>query len=113
VRTRLRTWLADAGADERECQDVVAALTEALAPTAGVPDPPAEPAMWVISAELVGGVVEVAVDTRPMHEAPVSTDRGRGLVLMEAFSDELSIQRGDDADRVRLSRRLANPRTRR
>ena len=61
-----------------------------------------------VSATTADGVVKILVRDFGRWRPPRGTNRGRGLVLMNALAD-VAIQRTEEGTEVRLSRRLADP----
>jgi PAS domain S-box-containing protein len=112
IRDRLGTWLVEVGADEVERHELLAAVTEALTHT--VPPlhdgrAPHAPATWTVAGRLIGEEVCITVGDQLAQGPPATSDRGRGLVMMEAFVDELTIRRSVEGGKVHLHRRLGRP----
>jgi PAS domain S-box-containing protein len=105
-RARLREWLGRAGATDDEASDLLVAVGEALARG------PLDGGSGDLRVELADDRVEVVLRASGSPPPPDGTDRGRGMVLMEAVVNELSISRdGAGApEEVTLVRRLAAPR---
>jgi len=106
LRRLLARWLDEAGATQRDIDDLTLASAEAAANAI-------EHAYG-----LAAGVVElratanedesVTVEIRDFGNwrAPRGTHRGRGLLLMEGLTDDVEVVRSDDGTTVELSRRI-------
>jgi GAF domain-containing protein/anti-sigma regulatory factor (Ser/Thr protein kinase) len=105
VRHRLRHWLVNAGADEREVHDVLLACGEACANVVEHAYGPAD-AMFDVRAWLEADVVIVEVIDSGHWRAPRGTERGHGMGLMRALMDDVAVLPGDEGTEVRLRRRL-------
>jgi anti-sigma regulatory factor (Ser/Thr protein kinase) len=107
VRAEVRRWLASAGAQKDEINDLTLACSEACA---NAVEHPTARAVGVI--RLVGEVTECTVtlivnDDGQWHPGPPEPDRGRGLTIMRALVDSVEILPSGSGTEVRLRRRLA------
>jgi anti-sigma regulatory factor (Ser/Thr protein kinase) len=110
LRRMLTRWLREAGAQEDEIRDLVMAGNEAwqnaLEHGTGF-------ARTTISVDLdvdAGGQVSIAVrDAGRRDRAPSDPDRGRGIELMRALADEVSLELAPHGSTVRLRRALRAP----
>jgi serine phosphatase RsbU (regulator of sigma subunit)/anti-sigma regulatory factor (Ser/Thr protein kinase) len=114
IREHLAGWLESVGADADERHELLLAVTEALAQRLSEAAPGGDRgegggSTWDVSGRLAGGEVCVTVDDHLGQVPPAGSDRGRGLVMMEALVDELAIRRTVDGSTVRLFRRLRDP----
>jgi len=106
LRDRLRAWLEENDVAEDIERSVVLAVSEAAANAV-------EHGYGCDGAGLVGvtalhedGCLDVAVrDEGTWRESPGTTDRGRGLAIIRAVVDELSVGRESDATVVRMRTR--------
>jgi anti-sigma regulatory factor (Ser/Thr protein kinase) len=105
LRRVLRTWLDHAGADEAETYDLTLATHEAAANVVEHAYGPGD-AAWDLSARSCQGVVEIVVRDFGRWREPRGTNRGRGLRLMEAFTDHVTVDHTEEGTRVQLRRRL-------
>jgi anti-anti-sigma factor len=107
LRRDLRTWLAGAGAGERESGDVLIAVGEACANA--IEHAGATTGSTIeVRAQLVGSeVVLRIVDQGRWRTAAPRSQRGHGLRLMRVLMDGIDIATVRDGTRVELRRRLA------
>jgi anti-sigma regulatory factor (Ser/Thr protein kinase) len=105
LRQELRRWLLTAGADDDEAYDLTLAIAEAAASVAEHAEPH-RAAVYDLSGTCVEGVVQIALRGFGRWRPPPGTDRGRGLLVMQALVDELSVVHGDDGTEVRVRHRL-------
>jgi serine phosphatase RsbU (regulator of sigma subunit)/CheY-like chemotaxis protein/anti-sigma regulatory factor (Ser/Thr protein kinase) len=109
ARHALRRWLATHAprADRGLRQDLELAWTEAASNVVrhayGLRD-----ATFSLRAELQDGVVALTVTDQGRWREPRASDGGRGLGLMEAVCDSLTIDRRPDATQVVMRRRLSD-----
>jgi serine/threonine-protein kinase RsbW len=111
LRERLRSWLAEHGVEEDVERGVVLAASEAASNAvehgygcdgAGI--------VTVLAQLHDDGRLELSVrDEGTWREAPSDTDRGRGLSIMQAIVEELSIEREDGATVLRMSQSAREP----
>lgn len=106
LRRVLHRWLAEVGADRDEVNELVMAANEAwqnaLEHGTGL-------ARTTIDVELEarGGEVVMAVrDAGRRDREPSDPDRGRGIKLMRALTDDVLLDLGPHGSAVRLRRRL-------
>jgi signal transduction histidine kinase/DNA-binding response OmpR family regulator/serine phosphatase RsbU (regulator of sigma subunit) len=105
ARAALRSWLAQIGADPRAATDVVLAAAEALAN--GVEHAGAAGGRLRLHARRTADRLVVTVQDDGHWTEPVVRDgRGKGLRIMRALMDTVSIVPGPDGTRVELTRRL-------
>ena len=109
ARGRVRDWLADEGVDPDQADEVVLAVSEALAngvehAYGGARDGEVE--LWIERARDDALAVEVRDRGRwrPPPEDPGL--RGRGLPLMHAVMESVRVERGDEGTTVRMRYRL-------
>jgi len=110
LRRLLRRWLAEAGADARESLELTVAANEAMQNAIehgnAFADAP-------ITVELRQSGPDVEIEVRDLgheDERRPDPDRGRGVALMRALTDEADLALGGPAGGVvRLRRRLAHP----
>jgi anti-sigma regulatory factor (Ser/Thr protein kinase) len=105
MRALLRRWLRGAGG-ELEISEVLTACGEAATNAiehAGAGGP------FEMSGRLAGGVVEIEVRDFGAWREPREGDRGRGLSLMRALMDTVSVTPTPEGTTVRLRRSLIPP----
>ncbi len=110
LRRLLRRWLAEAGADVHESVELTMAANEAMQNAIehgnAFTDAP-------ITVALRQSCAEVEIEIRDLghdDERRPDPDRGRGVALMRALTDEAEVALGGPAGGVvRLRRRLAHP----
>ena len=110
LRERLRSWLDEHGVGEEVERGVVLAASEAAANAVehgygcdGV-------GIVTVMARFDDERLELTVrDEGIWREARSDTDRGRGLSIMQAIVDELSIEREDGATVLRMSQSAREP----
>jgi serine phosphatase RsbU (regulator of sigma subunit)/anti-sigma regulatory factor (Ser/Thr protein kinase) len=108
LRQLLRRWASQFGADHETIEDLVLAVGEA-ASNAIEHASAASPGGFVVTAQRDNGSVVVEVrDFGQWHEPRVGHD-GRGIALMRAIADDITIQRDDDGTSVRLRTALRRP----
>jgi anti-sigma regulatory factor (Ser/Thr protein kinase) len=66
-----------------------------------------EHATFAVRAELREDEVLIEVRDSGAWRAQRGVNRGRGLLLMEAYTDRLDIDRGESGTTVRMRRRIA------
>jgi anti-sigma regulatory factor (Ser/Thr protein kinase) len=108
LRRVLRNWLDQVGADDQESYDIVLATSEAAANVSEHAYGPAE-AHYEVKGTVDEGIVQIAVRDFGRWRPPRGTNRGRGLLLMNALTDDVAIHHGGAGTEVRLGKRLANP----
>jgi anti-anti-sigma factor len=113
ARRALRQWLAQAGAEREEVEDLVLACGEAAANALEHAYGPGDDGTVRIEAVEDGGEVSITVTDagrwRPRAERP----GGRGFHLMSSLTDEVEVVPGSSGTAVHLRRRLgAQPRPR-
>jgi anti-sigma regulatory factor (Ser/Thr protein kinase) len=106
MRRLLGRWLDDAGATQRDVDDLALASAEAAANAIehayGL-----EAGIVELRASPVGdGAVKVAIRDFGHWRSPRGTHRGRGLLLMEGLADDVQVIRSDLGTTVELSRRI-------
>jgi anti-sigma regulatory factor (Ser/Thr protein kinase) len=104
-RQALRRWLAEAGADVDEVQDVVMAVNEAcqnaIEHAYGLTPEPFDVALEADDDEVC-----ITVRDRGGWRDRISDDRGRGLPLMRALMDTVDIEQRPSGSTVVLRRSL-------
>jgi anti-sigma regulatory factor (Ser/Thr protein kinase)/putative methionine-R-sulfoxide reductase with GAF domain len=106
LRTAMRRWLARLRADRQATADLLTAVGEACA---NAIEHAYGPSGGVVSVHLEHrspDVVAVVGDSGRWR-APRGSFRGRGITLMNALSDEVTIERADTGTRVRIRRTIA------
>ena len=104
MRRALRAWLTELGANQ--ISDVVLAVDEAVANAiehAGL----ATTATIAVVAHVVDNRLHIEICDEGLWKEPTANDtRGRGLLIMNAVMDGVSIEHRDDDTRVVMSRNL-------
>ncbi|HEX8744529.1 MAG TPA: SpoIIE family protein phosphatase [Thermoleophilaceae bacterium] len=108
ARRSLAQWLEAAHATRREAYELSVACGEACANAIEHAYPPGR-AAFQLDAERADGGVEITVTDNGRWRSPRSENRGRGLDLMRALTDELDVESSAAGTRVRLRRRLEAP----
>jgi anti-sigma regulatory factor (Ser/Thr protein kinase) len=106
ARHAVARWLTGAGANDAELYELSVALGDACANAVEHAYGPGD-ATFEIGAELVDGEVVIDVRDAGRWRDPRGANRGRGLMLMNAFTDSLEIDKRDSGTHVRMRRRLA------
>ena len=107
ARSRVRSWLADAGVDADVAHDLVLAADEAL--TNAIEHSGSAREAQVELARLDGTVRITVRDFGRWNEHPSHDDNGRGMLLVDALTDHVEVARGEGGTTVTLSRRVAEP----
>jgi GAF domain-containing protein/anti-sigma regulatory factor (Ser/Thr protein kinase) len=107
MRRLLRRWLREQGVPDETGYDVLVAVAEACANAIEHAYGPIAEATFAVTAAVADGHVEVTVSDRGGWRDPRGQHRGRGLMLMEAFMDDVHVTRGEDGTTVVLRRRVA------
>ena len=106
MRKVLRAWLTDVGADQ--IADVVLAVDEAVANAiehSGL----GYHGEITVEAYVVGTIVHIEVCDHGVWKEPTFDDtRGRGLIIMNAVMDAVSIEHRVNDTRIVMSRQLRN-----
>jgi anti-sigma regulatory factor (Ser/Thr protein kinase) len=105
ARHAVARWLTGAGADDMELYELTVAIGDACANAVEHAYGPGE-ATFEVGAELVDGDVVIDVRDAGRWRLPRGSNRGRGLQLMDAFTDSLEIDKTDGGTHVRMRRRL-------
>ena len=105
LRRTLRRWLAEQGAGDDDVQAILLASGEACANAVEHAYGP-EPATFDVEADAEDGVVRLVVRDHGRWRDPRGEHRGRGLQLMEATMDEVTVTRGEAGSEVVLRRSL-------
>jgi GAF domain-containing protein/anti-sigma regulatory factor (Ser/Thr protein kinase) len=106
ARRALARWLVGAGANDTERYELTVALGDAAANAVEHAYGPGD-ATFAIGAELVAGEVVIEVRDDGRWRSPRGINRGRGLELMDAFTDSLEIDKSEQGTHVRMRRKLA------
>lgn len=106
ARDRLRAWLEGLGVRERVVADVVLAVNEACANAIEHPVERRKP--WIdLLARHGQGRIEVEIaDSGRWREGRPGAGRGRGLLLMRSFVDDVTVETASGGTTVRLGRRV-------
>ena len=108
LRRVLRNWLEQMGANDEETYDLVLAVSEAAANVSEHAYGPVE-AQYQFNATADEGHVRLVVKDFGQWRAPRGSNRGRGLLLMNALTHDVAIHHSEEGTEVRLGRRLSNP----
>jgi anti-sigma regulatory factor (Ser/Thr protein kinase) len=104
MRKALRAWLADVGADQ--IADVVLAVDEAVANAiehSGL----SSHGEITVEAHVVGTILHIEVCDHGVWKEPTRDDtRGRGLIIMNAVMDAVSIEHRVNDTRIVMARQL-------
>jgi anti-sigma regulatory factor (Ser/Thr protein kinase)/putative methionine-R-sulfoxide reductase with GAF domain len=106
LRRAMRRWLAGIRADRQVTADLLAAVGEACANSIEHAYGPAGGTVSVRLEHQAPDVVAVVGDTGNWR-APRGNFRGRGITLIRALSDEVTIERADVGTQVRIRRTMA------
>jgi anti-sigma regulatory factor (Ser/Thr protein kinase) len=106
LRSALRAWLRHVGATEAEGFDLTLAANEAAANVIDHAYGPGD-AVYDVTATSEEGVVEIVVRDFGRWRPPRGANRGRGICLMEALADDVSVDHTGQGTRVRLRSQLA------
>jgi GAF domain-containing protein/anti-sigma regulatory factor (Ser/Thr protein kinase) len=104
-RRLLRRWLAEMGATEHEIEALTLASNEACANAMEHAYGP-EDAKVEATADLEEDTVTITIRDHGRWRSPRGDNRGRGLVLMNAYVDSVELARHEDGTVVRLTQRL-------
>ena len=108
VRLVLRRWLRECDASDEESYDIVLACNEAFANAIEHAYGPGDGSVEM-EAGLARGEVSITVRDFGSWRAPRGENRGRGLGLMEAVMDGVSVGSDAQGTEVRMVRRLGRP----
>ncbi|WP_019728997.1 SpoIIE family protein phosphatase [Mycobacterium avium] len=112
VRTRLRQWLSDVGADADDISDIVHAISEFVENAVEhgyateVPDGVVVEAMLAGDGNLHASVIDRG---RWKDHREGETGRGRGLAMAEALVSEAHVSHGPEGTTARVTHRLSRP----
>jgi anti-anti-sigma factor len=112
VRTRLREWLAEVGADADDISDVVHAISEFVENAVEHGYGTEVPGGVVVEASLSGdGNLHAAVIDRGTWKDHREGEqgRGRGLAMAEALVSQALVTRGDNGTTASVTHRLSRP----
>jgi serine phosphatase RsbU (regulator of sigma subunit)/anti-sigma regulatory factor (Ser/Thr protein kinase) len=106
IRTAIRRWLARVHADRGDTADVVAAVGEACA---NVIEHAYGPGGGTVTVQLriERPDIVAVIDDTGRWRAPRGRDGGRGLILMQALTDDVQIERTQTGTRVLIRRTIA------
>jgi PAS domain S-box-containing protein len=104
LRRALRRWLKQCKASDRELEEILLACNEAVANAIEHAYGPGDGSVE-IDAGLSEGMVRIAVRDHGRWREPRGDNRGRGLGLMKAFMDSVSVVTREGTE-VRMVRRL-------
>jgi anti-sigma regulatory factor (Ser/Thr protein kinase)/putative methionine-R-sulfoxide reductase with GAF domain len=105
LRTAMRRWLAGIRADRAATADLLAAVGEACANAIEHAYGPAGGAISV-RLECHGTDVVALIGDTGRWRPPRGSSRGRGITLMRALSDEVTIERAETGTRVWIRRTI-------
>jgi anti-sigma regulatory factor (Ser/Thr protein kinase) len=106
ARHAVARWLIGTGASDEEMYELTVAIGDACANAVEHAYGPGD-ATFAVGAELVDGEVVMEVSDAGRWRSPRGENRGRGLQLMNAFTDSLEIDKTEHGTHVRMRRRLA------
>jgi CheY-like chemotaxis protein/anti-sigma regulatory factor (Ser/Thr protein kinase) len=109
IRALMRRWLGTQGASTDETRDIVLAVGE-LASNACTHASPMVDGTLVVDARQVDGVVRVTIADQGRWRAPLDRGGGRGLTIVRAVVDTLSIDSDEHGTRAHIERALTSPR---
>jgi PAS domain S-box-containing protein len=110
LRRMLTRWLREAGAQEDEVHDLVMAANEAWQNALEHGTGFARTTIGVDLEADPGGQVAITVrDAGRRDRSPSDPDRGRGIELMRALADEVTLELAPHGSTVRLRRALRAP----
>jgi anti-sigma regulatory factor (Ser/Thr protein kinase) len=106
IRTAIRRWLARVHADRGDTADVVAAVGEACA---NVIEHAYGPGGGTVTVQLriERPDIVAVIDDTGRWRARRGRDGGRGLILMQALTDDVQIERTQTGTRVVIRRTIA------
>ncbi len=104
-RRALRRWLSECGASDEESREIVLASNEAFANAIEHAYGPADGSVE-IDAQLSDHEITITVRDYGRWREPRGTNRGRGLTLMEAVMDFVSVVKTQEGTEVRMVRML-------
>jgi anti-sigma regulatory factor (Ser/Thr protein kinase) len=106
LRGALRRWLADSEASEDETFEIILACNEAFANSVEHAYGPGDSSVQ-IDAALAEGAVSIIVRDFGSWREPSGEDPGRGLSLIEAVMDSVTVQTNpDEGTEVHMTRKL-------
>ena len=105
ARATLREWLETCGAAKEEVYELTTAFGEACANGIEHAYGPADGTLDV-EGSFDGSVVAIAIQDYGSWRASRPGDRGRGMQIMQAFTDEVDVSQATAGTRVTLRRRL-------
>lgn len=106
LRQRVRMWLEEAQASEREVFEVLLATTEAFA---NAVEHPHEPTSHLVDVEgsLIDGCVTISIrDYGTWQGEAARNEGGLGLVMIEALMDIVEVEPALDGTTVTMHRQL-------
>lgn len=108
LRHTVARWLSEAQATPEEVYELTVACGEAASNAVGHAYGPAR-ATFELTAVIDGRVVDITVTDRGQWRPSRSGTevRGRGIDVMKAFTDSMSVKRSEEGTTVRLRRALA------
>jgi anti-sigma regulatory factor (Ser/Thr protein kinase) len=106
ARRVLQGLLDDVGASAEERYELSVAVSDACANAIEHAYGP-EDATFALSAELSDDEIVIEVSDSGAWRAQRGANRGRGLLLMDAYTDSLEVDRRSDGTTVRMRRRLS------
>jgi anti-sigma regulatory factor (Ser/Thr protein kinase) len=101
LRELLRRWARHVGLDEATANDVVLVASEAAANAIEHAHPP-DDLVFTVTAAALDDAVEVEVRDYGQWHEPQEDHDGRGLIMMRAHADDLTIDCGSDGTVVRF-----------
>jgi serine phosphatase RsbU (regulator of sigma subunit)/anti-sigma regulatory factor (Ser/Thr protein kinase) len=106
LRRLLGRWLDEAGATQRDVDDLTLASAEAAANAIEHAYGLADGVVELRATASDDESVKVEIRDFGNWRAPRGTHRGRGLLLMEGLADDVEVVRSDEGTTVELSRRI-------
>jgi len=108
IRAMLRRWLVANGAAEDEVMELVLAVGELTSNVCSHAHP-MEDGPMTIEARVVDGAVQASISDEGTWRPTQDRGGGRGLEIVRAVVDDVSIERRDDGTTVRIVRGLRQP----
>jgi anti-sigma regulatory factor (Ser/Thr protein kinase) len=106
LRRQLRRWLRDRGAVGDELLEITMAVSEACANAVEHAYSPA-PATFEVRASETDGEVTLTVRDSGRWRPPRGTNRGRGLRIIEAAMDDVTVAATNTGTEITMRRRLS------
>jgi serine phosphatase RsbU (regulator of sigma subunit)/anti-sigma regulatory factor (Ser/Thr protein kinase) len=105
MRRSLARWLRDNGVPEDERMAIILSCSEGAANAIEHAYGPAD-AQFTLDGEVVGGEVRIAIADAGEWQPRPAEDRGRGLQIMSALMDDVSVDAAEGGTVVRLAKTI-------